>query len=240
MKMTAKQLDERLDIPGAALIRWDKRIGVVFRIGENLSMQWQSGDLIVLWADGDHTVLHSPGGNGIHEDTEVEVLIADLFSDKRYEKFHPETVWPTVEAAGELEHKLRYPILHSGRTRSREDELVMASVMSAYRYLRENPGADWKQRIDALRIETEKATELYGQALELSQHTLELATKDAAMAGVTMVATGAPRLTTGLELAKQVLASLTDDDRLEAISEFCKECGCDQPTGKCCQCWNDE
>lgn len=33
------------------------------------------------------------------------------------------------------------------------------------------------------------------------------------------------------------LRTLSDDDRLEVFSHFCKFCGCDNPK---CQCWNDD
>ena len=33
------------------------------------------------------------------------------------------------------------------------------------------------------------------------------------------------------------MAELTDAERLEVMREFCRYCGCDDPT---CQCWNDE
>lgn len=75
---------------------------------------------------------------------------------KTSEKFHPETVWPTVEIAGELEHKLRYGMsaISGCETRSsewmtREDELILASILSAYIHLRNNPGSDWKQKLEA-------------------------------------------------------------------------------------------
>ena len=66
----------------------------------------------------------------------------------RYEKLHPETVWPTAEAAGELEWKLRY----APDEMTREDQLVTASCLAAYRYLRNNPGADWKQKVETLEM----------------------------------------------------------------------------------------
>jgi hypothetical protein len=33
------------------------------------------------------------------------------------------------------------------------------------------------------------------------------------------------------------LKVLSDDDRLEVFSYFCKYCGCDNPA---CRCWDDE
>lgn len=68
--------------------------------------------------------------------------------EERWEKLHPETVWPTAEAAGDIEWKLRY----APGEMDRSDQLVAASVCAAYRYLRENPGADWKQKVKALEM----------------------------------------------------------------------------------------
>lgn len=31
--------------------------GVAIELGENLSRTWQSGDIVVFWTDGEHTVL---------------------------------------------------------------------------------------------------------------------------------------------------------------------------------------
>jgi hypothetical protein len=36
---------------------------------------------------------------------------------------------------------------------------------------------------------------------------------------------------------KQGFASLTDDQRAEIVSDYCKACWCNDPR---CQCWNDE
>lgn len=60
----------------------------------------------------------------------------------RYEKPHPETVWPTIEAAGELEWKLR----NDPDSMTRSDHLVAASVMAAYRHLRLDPNAFERQK----------------------------------------------------------------------------------------------
>ena len=43
----------------------------------------------------------------------------------------------------------------------------------------------------------------------------------------------------GMQFARGILKDLSDDQRLEVFSGFCKECGCDDPKGRC-QCWNDE
>ena len=36
------------------------------------------------------------------------------------------------------------------------------------------------------------------------------------------------------------LCQLNDDQRREVFGYFCSHCGCVQPTGRICQCWNDE
>ena len=36
---------------------------------------------------------------------------------------------------------------------------------------------------------------------------------------------------------KELFAKLTDDERMEVMSDYCKYCGCDD---SCCQCWNDD
>jgi len=41
----------------------------------------------------------------------------------------------------------------------------------------------------------------------------------------------------GLDEAKKLLKELTDDERMELFGNYCKCCGCDDPS---CQCWNDE
>jgi len=40
-----------------------------------------------------------------------------------------------------------------------------------------------------------------------------------------------------LELIKLSLNSLSDDERMDMFSEYCKYCGENNPN---CQCWNDE
>ena len=74
---------------------------------------------------------------------------------KKWEKFHPETVWPTVEGAAEYNWKLRY----APNEISEKDYLSIASILTAYCYLRENPGADWKQKVEALETKLEDATQ---------------------------------------------------------------------------------
>ena len=36
---------------------------------------------------------------------------------------------------------------------------------------------------------------------------------------------------------KELFAKLTDDERMEVMSDYCKYCGCDDSG---CQCWNDD
>lgn len=40
-----------------------------------------------------------------------------------------------------------------------------------------------------------------------------------------------------VEKVKELFLQLTDEERLEIMSECCKFCGCLEPR---CQCWNDE
>jgi len=54
----------------AALIEWNDERGVVMCVGENLSQTWQSGDVMVFWYNGDHTLLV---GGEIKPDTELRV-----------------------------------------------------------------------------------------------------------------------------------------------------------------------
>lgn len=89
--MTAGALKEHLeDIPdddwrsgqplvASALIEWTSRGGTVERgvvicVGENLSQTWQSGDVMVFWYNGDHTLLV---GGEIEPDTELRVAFCD-------------------------------------------------------------------------------------------------------------------------------------------------------------------
>ena len=37
--------------------------------------------------------------------------------------------------------------------------------------------------------------------------------------------------------AKRSLVNLTDEQRMEVFSDYCRYCGCDDPT---CRCWDDE
>lgn len=43
-----------------------------------------------------------------------------------------------------------------------------------------------------------------------------------------------------LAAARAALLQLTDEERLEAMNEFCRSCGRIQPPDRICQCWNDE
>jgi len=37
--------------------------------------------------------------------------------------------------------------------------------------------------------------------------------------------------------AKRSLINLTDEQRMEVFSDYCRYCGCDDPT---CRCWDDD
>jgi hypothetical protein len=39
------------------------------------------------------------------------------------------------------------------------------------------------------------------------------------------------------EFVLKLIECLSDEQRLEVFSHFCKYCGCDNPR---CQCWNDD
>lgn len=59
--MTSRQLIEKFNnnswpVP-CALIEYNGERGIAFEIGENLSSTWPSGEVIVFWQDGTHTVL---------------------------------------------------------------------------------------------------------------------------------------------------------------------------------------
>lgn len=55
--------------------------GVVICVGENLSQTWQSGDVMVFWYNGDHTLLV---GGEIKPDTELRVAFCDTDSGPLY------------------------------------------------------------------------------------------------------------------------------------------------------------
>ena len=65
-------------LQGSALVRvgemgnYTGGVAVVLQIGENLSLTWQSGDIMFCWSDGEHTT--------IHEAQEIEILIPDLWA----------------------------------------------------------------------------------------------------------------------------------------------------------------
>ena len=40
-----------------------------------------------------------------------------------------------------------------------------------------------------------------------------------------------------LTTAKRSLVNLTDEQRMEVFSDYCRYCGCDDPT---CRCWDDD
>lgn len=47
---------------------------------------------------------------------------------------------------------------------------------------------------------------------------------------------------TSLKEIIELLKTLTDEQRLEVFSDFCRHCGCIEDPGSLqkCQCWNDE
>jgi hypothetical protein len=45
---------------------------------------------------------------------------------------------------------------------------------------------------------------------------------------------------TPVKAAVRAMFNLSDEERLEVMGLFCKHCGCIQPEGRGCQCWNDE
>jgi hypothetical protein len=65
-----------MPLTAAALIEWTSRGGAVHRgialcIGETIAREWQSGDVIVFWSSGDHTMLV---GGEIEIETEIKVI----------------------------------------------------------------------------------------------------------------------------------------------------------------------
>lgn len=55
--MKRKTLEKKLKVRQAALIEKDGERGIAFKIGENLSATWKSGDVIVIWENGEQTIL---------------------------------------------------------------------------------------------------------------------------------------------------------------------------------------
>lgn len=77
LKEWLEQFDDREDSPlvSAAIIEWTNKGGRVERgvamvLGENLAHNWQSGDVMVFWSNGDHTLLI---GGEITPETELKV-----------------------------------------------------------------------------------------------------------------------------------------------------------------------
>lgn len=75
--LEARSGTEGRPLTSAALIEWTDRGDVVNRgiaicLGENLTSAWQSGDVIVFWDNGDHSMLV---GGEIKHDSEIRVLI---------------------------------------------------------------------------------------------------------------------------------------------------------------------
>jgi len=78
---TARDLEAELQgaSPSAAFIEWTcehgrMERGVALALGENLTKHFQSGDVIVFWANGDHTALYDEHYGDIRPDTEIKVL----------------------------------------------------------------------------------------------------------------------------------------------------------------------
>lgn len=59
--MTPQELENKFNAEDwntvSALIEYQDERGIAIRIGENLAHNWQSGEIIVFWEDGEHTVL---------------------------------------------------------------------------------------------------------------------------------------------------------------------------------------
>lgn len=55
--MKKETLEKNIKHDQAVLIESDGERGIAFKIGENLSATWQSGDVIVIWENGEQTVL---------------------------------------------------------------------------------------------------------------------------------------------------------------------------------------
>jgi len=49
--------DEDVWMSASALIEHEGARGIAIRLGETLHRLWQSGDVIVFWTNGDHTIL---------------------------------------------------------------------------------------------------------------------------------------------------------------------------------------
>ena len=49
-----------------------------------------------------------------------------------------------------------------------------------------------------------------------------------------------PKRQTRVMSATKAMLGLSDEERLEVMGLFCRHCGCIQPEGRGCQCWNDE
>ena len=72
--MKSEELIEKFKEPGdsicrAALIEYQDERGIALEIGENLSKDWLSTDIIVFWEGGEQTILPD----------EFELLIEDLW-----------------------------------------------------------------------------------------------------------------------------------------------------------------
>jgi hypothetical protein len=80
VEMTVRDLDTELKEqgPAGAYIEWTcphgrTEKGVALSLGENLTRLWQSGDVIVFWENGDHTMLFDERGGDIRPEHKVKV-----------------------------------------------------------------------------------------------------------------------------------------------------------------------
>jgi hypothetical protein len=79
-------------------------------------------------------------------------------------------------------------------------------------------------------------TVLHDQRQPTGVGPIRIIAEDIAAAIRAAVAAERERLS-GAARARELLAALTPEQRLDAFSPYCPECGIDNPQ---CQCWNDE
>ncbi len=48
---------------------------------------------------------------------------------------------------------------------------------------------------------------------------------------------GAYKIKETVEILVELMQRMTDEERMDVMSEFCHHCGCTDPS---CNCWNDE
>ncbi len=56
----------------ACMVRTQHGDAIAIRVGESLSDTWQSGDILFLWPDGEHT--------SVDDAEDIEILIPDLWA----------------------------------------------------------------------------------------------------------------------------------------------------------------